>query len=701
MVRFLSLFFLALSACAVWADAHAQTVIETDLVRTEILPEKTGVAPGGALWFAVQQTIEPDWHVFWINPGAAGLPLELAWSLPEGFETGDILFPVPKKIPVGPLASFAYEGAPVFLTELRAPADAVIGDVITTTIKASWQVCADVCIPQDGEFSFDIEIVAELAPILKNEILFSTARTAIPPAHDKIGRLSASDGELFLSLPGLAGLIDTDPFFFPSIQGTTDPAAPQSAETDGDVLRLRMKPGGTIPDIENQVSGILGYTDRLGRRSGIIVAADVDQSIEDGLALQAVNSVSSSPRQAIPLSALLVFAFLGGVLLNIMPCVFPIIFVKAASLMSAGSADHGRTRMHGAVYSLGVIGSFLALGGLLLALRAGGEQLGWGFHLQSPVVVALSAYVLFLVGLNLAGVFDIGESLQGVGGAAADTPGLAGSFFTGVLAVAVAAPCIGPFLSAPMGAALLLPGSYGLLIFALMGAGLAAPYLLLSLAPVLGRILPKPGPWMVWFKQVLAFPVFAAAAYFVWILSRQSASIGFALVLGGLVLLALAAWLFQRSKSPGVGAIALRAVSAAVALAAVAPLFRLEPATATVSNVVSYGAMDAIPYDKAELARLRAGGQSVFLDFTAAWCVTCQFDRLTIFSDDAVARAFQANEVQFMVADWTVRDPAITAALEEFGASGVPFYVLYRGDAEPIVFSIPLTKSVVLDAVSG
>ena len=359
-------------------------------------------------------------------------------------------------------------------------------------------------------------------------------------------------------------------------------------------------------------------------------------------------------------------------------------------------------RRHGLIYTLGVVATFVGLGGLMLALRAGGEQLGWGFHLQSPIVVGLSAYVLFLVGLNLAGVFNVGEGLQNVGSSLAAKPGDAGAFFTGVLAVFVAAPCIGPLLAAPMGAVVLLPPAAGMLIFVLMALGLAAPYAIVSWAPQIARRLPRPGPWMATLKQALSFPVFAAAAFFVWVLAQQAGSAGLAIALSGLVFISFAAWVFERGKTEGPVRIIWRAAAAAAALAALAPLAGLRIASADAAAAKGgYGAIEAVAYDPSAINAIREDGAGVFVDFTAAWCVTCQFNKATVLSRRSLAQLFDDRGVVLMSADWTRRDPAITDALASFGANGVPLYVYYPAAGDPVVLPLPLSENGIRDAVSA
>ncbi len=475
-----------------------------------------------------------------------------------------------------------------------------------------------------------------------------------------------------------------------------EPSAAQTVSNDGGDLVIAMKPGWIDGHDESTLDGVLTFrASDGGRRAYALTAAVPAPIVKPALQIAARTAPTNIP-------LLLAFAFFGGVILNVMPCVFPIVFIKAASFMRSAGEKPAEVRRDGMLYTAGVLATFLLIGGVLLLLRSGGEQLGWGFHLQAPWVVALSAYILLLVGLNLSGVFTVGESLAGGGESLTKKGGVAGAFFTGALAVVVAAPCIGPLLSAPMGAALILPPFAGLLIFAVLGLGLAAPYLVLSLSPGLGRHLPKPGPWMSVFKQALAFPVFAAAAYFIWVLAQQAVGAGLGAVLGGAVFMAFAAWSFERSKGDGRSAFVLRIVSALAALIAIAPLFTLEAAeSAGVENGEQYGAMTAEPFNSETLDAYRASHIPVFIDFTAAWCVTCQFDKMTVFSDREVAEVFSDAGAVFMVADWTVRDPEITAALESFGASGVPLYVYYTPGEEPHVFDIPLTKKAVREAVSG
>ncbi len=681
-------FLIVLAVLGVCAPAYGEALsrAETTYVESALYADRAGLVPGETTWFALRQDVRDKWHVFWVNPGDAGLPLALDWSLPEGFEAGDIVHPAPDYIPVGPLASYAHEGSPVFMIPVTAPADAEIGAIVDVSISASWQACEDICVPEDALFSFSLPVLAaESAPVSENRLLFVAARLEHPEPLTAPAAFRRAGDSYELAIAGWTGGAADDVFFFPEDEGLTTPAAVQTVRLSDGALVVGMKPGWIDGPPGDVVRGVL----RVG------AGAEARAYLIDGRVAPGAAAPPPKPAPAVNVGAMLLLAFFGGLILNAMPCVFPILFVKAASLLASAQHDPNVTRAHGAIYGAGVVATFAAIGAVLIVLRAGGEQLGWGFHLQSPAVIGLSAYVLFVVGLSLAGVFSVGESVAGAGEGLTKKPGVAGAFFTGVLAVAVAAPCIGPLLAAPMGAALTQPAHVSMAIFIAMALGLAAPFVAITFAPGLGRALPKPGPWMVVFKQVLAFPVFAAAAYFAWVFARQTGDASLAGLLGGLVLLALAAWLFERSKGAGAAALVVRAASALAIVLALAPLFSARPVAAS-PGVERYGAFSAEPYDAAAIAAYGAEGRPVFAIFTAAWCVTCQADKLTIFSSDALAAEIERANGVVMVADWTLRDPDITAALERLGAFGVPFYAFHGPDGAVTPLAPPISKRDIL-----
>jgi len=416
-------------------------------------------------------------------------------------------------------------------------------------------------------------------------------------------------------------------------------------------------------------------------------------------AASAPNNTSAS------LPALMLFAVLGGLILNLMPCVFPVLSIKAIGLVEQAKKHPAAVRAKGVVFALGVISSMLCLAAVLLALRSGGEQIGWGFQLQSPLFVTFLVYLLLAVGLNLSGVFEVGGGLAGVGDGLTQGDSYRASFFTGVLTTLVATPCTAPYMAFAVGAALTQPTIAALGIFAALGFGLALPYLLLSFAPWMRRALPKPGAWMDTLKQVFAFPIYASAAWLLWVLAQQTSSFGLGAALAGAILIAFAAWAYQKSKSTSTGGRVTALVTAALAvlLACVLPVRFADVAAASPS--VSAGGAHAVdqwqPYDAAEVAKLSAAGQPLLVNFTASWCLTCLVNERNAFADSAVQEVFRSKGVTLMKGDWTNRDPAITRALTSFGRAGVPLYVVYNskpGSSEPVVLPQLLTANVVQQA---
>jgi thiol:disulfide interchange protein DsbD len=402
---------------------------------------------------------------------------------------------------------------------------------------------------------------------------------------------------------------------------------------------------------------------------------------------------------------------LGGLVLNLMPCVFPVLSIKAIGLVEQAKKHPAAVRAKGLVFAAGVIGSLLALAGVLLALRAGGEQIGWGFQLQSPLFVTIMVYLLLAVGLNLSGVFEVGGGLAGIGDGLTQGDSYHAAFFTGVLTTLVATPCTAPFMATAVAAALTQPPIVALSIFAALGFGLALPYLLLSFAPWLRRLLPRPGAWMDTLKQVFAFPMYASAAWLLWVLAQQTAVFGLAAALAGAILIGLAAWAYQKSKSSGVtgqrAAVATAWLAVLVAVALPVQVARTAVAPAAAAAAATTGGKDADgwqPYDAARVAALTAAGKPVLVNFTASWCLTCLVNERNAFGDSAVQAVFHDKGVTLVKGDWTNRDPEITKALAAFGRAGVPLYVVYNakpGVAEPQVLPQLLSAGVVREAFAA
>lgn len=668
------------------SSAYAQSRVKTDHAESFLMAETVGIAPGGATTLALGQSLEPGWHVYWRNPGDSGLPLDLAWKLPEGASASGVQYPAPSRISVGPLVNFGFEGEPTFLIDITAPPHAPVGSILEIELRATWLICADICVPETGVFSLSMPVVEAPAADAMRAAFFAEVRAAMPSPYAGTAYFSVSGDQLKL-------VLNDDPlaqavYFFPAMAGLSEPAAEQKLSRAGSQMILTVKGGAALKDAGANLEGVVAVERSNGTANYLLVA---DRRTSSARVVEK-SATTEQSRELGGLLSYIVAALIGGALLNLMPCVFPILFVKAASMASAANTSPAAMRRHGLLYLAGVVATFSALGGLLIMLRAGGAGLGWGFHLQMPVVVALSAYVLFLVGLNLAGAFHIGSSAQDVGGGLlARADGEAGAFLTGALAVFVAAPCVGPFLTAPIGAAAMLPAVAAMSIFVSMAVGFALPYVVISFWPGVRRLLPKPGRWMEIFRQALSLPVFGAAGFFVWVMAAQTGAEGLAIILAGLILLALATrlWEWGKGKAWGVAAAAL------ILLGALVPLTALE---STASNVE---AAPAVRFDAADVERRHAEGEAIFVEFTAAWCVTCQVNKATVLSSRETKAAFAAAGVTLVVADWTNKDPKIAKALAAFGANGVPLYVAYAPGRDPAVLPLPLTAATIRAAFAG
>ena len=693
------------SPAPLWAATSA--AVTTPQVRAELLahaPE--GVAPGKPIWLGLQIRHQPHWHTYWKNPGDSGLPTTLSWQLPEGVQAGDIQWPTPKKLPVGPLMNFGFEGTLLLPVPITVPAT-FSGSSLEVKLQAEWLVCKDVCIPESGEFTLSLPAAAATA---MHGAAFEAARAASPQAvAGAQATAKVEGGDLVVRVAGLpAAWRGRTMDFLPETPGVIQNAATPQVSWAGDTWQAKLPLDPQRSESPVAMPAVLVSE---GQPSGLQVQVAVAgpwPAVAAPPTLPAVGAVQapvSSPPptgDAAPLSLplALAFAVLGGLLLNLMPCVFPVLSLKVLGF--ASHAGDRRTLLAGGLaYTAGVVLSFLALAALLLALRAGGEQLGWGFQLQSPLVVAALAALFTLIGLNLAGVFEVGSLLpSGLASARAQHP-LVDDALTGVLAVAVAAPCTAPFMGASLGLAVTLPTAQALSVFAALGLGMALPYLAASAWPAVARWLPRPGAWMQHFKVLMAFPMFATVVWLVWVLGQQAGIDGAAALLGALVMLAFAAWALG---SPGLGPRArwgLGSVSVLTLLAAGAwawPSLSNPPSAASVQT--SDGAWQ--PWSVQRVAELTAQGKPVFVDFTAAWCVTCQFNKRTALADASVIGDFERRQVALLRADWTRRDPAITAELARLGRSGVPVYALYSpGAAGPRLLNEILTVKELRDAVAS
>ncbi|MEM1379462.1 MAG: protein-disulfide reductase DsbD domain-containing protein [Pseudomonadota bacterium] len=684
------MFRLILALTAVFGLAHAQTgeAVRTGHAESRLIAEKTAAVPGETLWVALAQELDEGWHVYWKNPGDSGLPLMLNWTLPRGFEAGAIGYPLPHRLPLGPLTNFGHEGSPTFLVPVTVPQDAPVGTNAEFNVFAEWLICLDVCIPEMAQLALSLPIAEAAGDAPGNAERIKTARSALPRDLGLSAEFTDRDGAIVVAI---AGAPEGDAYFYPNVQGTTEPTPPQAALREEGTLYLQLTPGIDYQvDPPTELNGLL-VLDMEGQEIGVEIAAARTDAISVPGNFAAAGADTGTASAGAPGNIILIFlsALLGGVILNAMPCVFPIVFLKAASVAKLGGADRKTVQADAVAYTAGVLLTFAAMAGLLLVLRGAGAQIGWGFHLQSPIVVGLAAVVVFLIGLNLAGLFEVGTSVQGVGSDLAAKGGTAGSFFTGLLAVFVAAPCIGPFLSAVIPYALGAPAIAAIAVFLAIGLGLALPYLMLAAVPDLAAKLPRPGPWMIRLKQVFSFAMFGTTVWLAWVVSIQAGPQA-VLILGiAFVLSAFAAWLFGLAQEKGT-APRLRFGALAAIIGALVPVTTLTTAAAPTA-LASTAALTKEPYDEARLASLRAEGTPVFIDFTAAWCVTCQYNKRVVLDTPDIQGVFADTGTVFMVADLTNPDPVISAAIERQGRSGVPLYLYYNGKDDPEILPQILT----------
>lgn len=680
-------------ACLAGTSAFAAPVVK-DHVEAELVAEHQTFRPGDFdNWIALRLRPEPGWHVYWRNPGDSGIATSLQWQLPPGVAAGDMQWPFPHRHSLGPLTNYGYGEETLHLVPLRiesAPAD---GSPLRLSAVAKWLVCADICIP--GEAQLDLSLPVDSAsPKLDKiwETRFQKAREELPrAAPDWDSRFATEHQDLSLSIEGAQFPAEAELEFYPIANDLVAHAAPQRLAVDAqNGLRLSQRLSNYFVVAPESVEGVLVVREAAGARAFQIAASP---GKVEAVPEAAVSASAPAPEGiGVSLPLILAFALLGGLILNLMPCVFPVLSLKALSMIQTGAQSSAAQRRHCLAYTAGVLASFMLVAAILIALRASGLALGWGFQLQSPVFVALLSWLMFAVGLSFSGAVHFGTGWMGAGQSLAAKPGLAGSFFTGVLAVVVASPCTAPFMGPALGFALTQAAWVSLPVFIALGLGLALPFLLLGFVPALARALPRPGPWMETFKHTMAFPMYLTAVWLLWVLGGLTDRDGMAWALVGMVLVALALWLRSANAGP------LRRVAGALALVAAGltlfhPDMRVGPPRSP-----GAAAGDHEIYSDARFAELRAQGRSVFVDFTADWCLTCKFNELGALRSAQVREMFAKREVVTLVGDWTRADPAITAVLARYGRSGVPLYLASRSGAEPIVLPQVLTPALVADA---
>ncbi len=688
-------------------NLYAQLQTESH-VQTELISEVTSVKPGQAFWVAVGMNMDEHWHTYWRNPGDSGLKTEIEWQLPEGFRAGPIRWPYPERIEEPPLTTFGYKDEIYLLTAITPPADFETGEEVTIRADVSWLECAEVCIP--GESTMSITLPVEDRVPKADEryaALFADARSRLP-LKDSEWRFSASLQEKKLQLSArppewFEGTLERLTFF-PYENGIIDNTAKQNFEKKDNSYRLTV-PLKSISDVQlDSIAGVL-VTENGWRGPGSEKAVEIITPVSETLA--ATSTAKESRLNSIWLAIL--FSFLGGIILNLMPCVLPVLSIKIMGFVNQANEGEHKSWQHGLVFMLGVLASFWVLAGILLILRAGGEQLGWGFQLQSPPFLIILSAFMFLFGLSLFGVFEIGTSLTTVEGKTRKTSGWMGSFVSGVTATIVATPCTAPFMGSALGFALTQPPWVSLMVFTFLGLGMAAPFVLLSSVPALLRFVPKPGRWMESLKQFMGFLLVGTVIWLLWVLGIQAGSNAIILVLFALVLTGIGAWIYGRwghlamPKRTRLIASLLAFIlvigSNGFALTAVDE-YAVSPAQQTASRG---SGIDWQPFSRDKVQELVNQGKPVFIDFTAAWCLSCQVNERVAFGSEKVQKKFEELNITALKADWTSRDERITKALAEFGRNSVPLYVLYNGrsDAEPQILPEIITPGIILEALES
>nr|WP_315262908.1 thioredoxin family protein [uncultured Limnohabitans sp.] len=694
-----------------WAQGLPTAVVSTPQLRAELVAHAPqGVQAGQPVWVGLQLTHQPEWHTYWRNPGDSGLPTQIELNLPAGITAGEVQWPLPHKLKAGNLTNYGFEktvllAVPLTVTPAFKPN---ASQTLDLQVRANWLVCRLECIPQEGDFALRIPVNSSFAP---QAAAFDALQAQQPPSLPNAKVTTSFEAQrLVLQVSGLpASLHGQMMSVFPNTPELVESATeqhPQANQAWQDSVWTVQLPLSNLRLNDPKQVGFLLTTGMGAARQGFEISASVTQAWPAVSELPAATAPAIAPvvsdEGAVGFVLALLGAFVGGLILNLMPCVLPVLAIKLL-----GFAQHSRAhrahRVAGMAYTAGVVLSFLALGAGVLALRAAGEQLGWGFQLQSPVVVSVLAAFFTLIALNLFGLFEFGQILPSRVASFQYKHPVMDAGLSGVLAVAVASPCTAPFMGASLGLAMTLPTWQALSIFMVMGLGLAAPYLLASFVPAVARVLPHPGPWMVTLRQLLAFPMLATVVWLLWVLGQQTSLDAAMFALGGLLLLAAFIWslkqhtLAARGLAWLIAAILVwSALNFAEELKAPANITTASSASATTSSTPNMWQ----PWSEAAVAQSLAQGRPVFVDFTAAWCVTCQINKKSTLSNSDVLTDLAAHQVILMRADWTRRDPAITAALTALGRSGVPVYVLYAPGKVPLVLSELLSVNKMKEALA-
>jgi len=681
--NFTRIWFATLLTMAFAGPLWSAAEVTTSELKISLVSESQALVPGGQQFLGLLIEHQPHWHTYWQNAGDSGIPTKLSWQLPAAVKAGEIQWPHPQRFDLSGIINFGFDDRVLLLVPIDIASD--LSERATLAVRVDWLVCREECIPGRADLALELPVAAQTSadPLFVAD--FAATRARLPQVVDWSARvqLDAEQARVEVALPADFPA-NEKPELYPLQIEVLSNARPADVSVGNGVLLWPAARSEYLQTVPEHVDLVIVNGTPPNSRAYQVRAAVVNVGTVAGTAEWA-TATAGARAEPMSLAAALLFALLGGAILNLMPCVFPVLTLKALALRS-DSAD----LRHGLLYALGCVLAFVALAAVLLSLRAAGAVLGWGFQLQSPWLIGILVYLFFAMGLSLSGVYSFGERWMGIGQTLTEGESDRAAFFTGVLAAVVASPCTAPFMGAAMGYALTQSAPLALSVFATLGLGLALPFVLLCVIPGLAQRLPKPGVWMDRFKQVLAFPLYLSAVWLLWVYGEQQGPLAMARLAGGAVFLAFALWLLGLPAPLRW----LRGVSIAVALAAV--VFALQAGAQLQSTTQRSESANYEAYSAQRLAQLRQLGKPVLVNMTAAWCITCLANERVALSTDAVRSKMQELGVTYVKGDWTRRDDAITRYLAQFSRSGVPLYVLYPARGEPRVLPQLLTADLVV-----
>lgn len=705
-----------------YVNAQSSPMAKGRYADIQIITTHQQAIPGEPVSAALHMELAEGWHVYWKNPGDSGLPPEINWQSAEGVAISDFSWPAPHLQPLPPLMNYGYEDSLTLPFSVTLDEGYTPGDEIRLKGEAEWLICKEVCVPDSASLEWLISIADTSEMDERGAALISEALNDIPQPIsveavfdvwlDEGAQTPESDGHSYevtssifyrVFIPMLGDSIEdkkAELHFFPYGHDLLH-AAKQEIHTTKDGLILVLSADESLANLEGPMEGVLTLHSGGSRQAYEIVAIKGTYDFEGALAgLSKTSESGKSKTSGYNWIGLIFAALIGGLILNLMPCVLPVLSIKVAGLASAAENGLSEIRLHSILYTIGVVSCFALIGIALIMLRAAGEQAGLGFQLQYPPIVVALTLLVYLIGLNLLGVFEIGTSLMGIGDGLARQEGKFGAFFTGFLAAIVGAPCVGPFLAASLGYALTLPAPAILMFFTLLGLGMAAPFLAIGLIPALAGAIPKPGKWMTTLKEFLAFPMFITMIWLLWVLLGSAGETITLMTLLAAIIMGLGLWLIGKAKPDGLST--LRVIGLGFMLIGFLwPVVSSLPGKAEVTSQME--ASEGV-WSAEKVIALRSEGKGVFVDFTARWCVTCQANKRTTLMTAQVKRAFSENNITFLTADWTNRDETIAAELTRFDRAGVPLYLYYPpGDAlaPPQILPQILTPQIVLSAIDN